>query len=251
VAAGEADALVTAGNTGAAIVAAARHFELLPRIRRAALATVVPVPVRHGKKEDPFSLVLDVGATVEADADTLVSFAHMGAAYVSLISDNHSPSVALLSNGSESHKGTPAVVEAHARLAAQQGLRFVGNVEGIDIPLGPANVVVCDGFTGNIALKMYEGMGELMLRSARYAYRNKLTWRAGMMLLRSGIQQVRRTYDWREYGGAPLLGFRQLLIKAHGRSGLRALSNAIKVAAKATRDGLADKIASSMEGSGP
>jgi len=247
VAEGQADALVTAGNTGAAILAAVSTFELLPGVKRAALAAVVPSPDAHGDKNDPFSLILDVGATMQADADTLVSFARMGDAYVRIISRDKEPKVALLSNGVEPTKGPPAVVEAHRRLLDVDSLRFVGNIEGVDIPQGKANVIVTDGYTGNIVLKMYEGMGESLLETARYAQHDRLAWRAGMYLLQSGIQRMRRVYDWREYGGAPLLGFRQLLIKAHGRSGGRAIANAVKVAAKAIKSDLAGRIADSMK----
>jgi len=246
VAKGEAQALVTAGHTGAAILAAHEHLELIPGIHRAALAAVLPTQRRHGLKNDPFSLVLDVGATVQSTAETLVGFARMGTAYCQIISQTNEPTVALLSNGAEAKKGTRAVVAAHKELDGDGRLNFVGNIEGLDIPTGRANVVVTDGFTGNIVLKMFEGMGEVLRNAARYAARNKLTWRAGMVLLSGGIRQIRDTVDWQEYGGAPLLGFRSPVIKAHGRSGSRAITNAVKVAAKTVRDDLIGNIERTM-----
>jgi len=247
VASGEADALVTAGNTGATILACARSFELLPGIRRAALAAVYPTQRVRGGTQDPFSLLLDVGATVGCTADDLVAFAVMGSAYARVVSRNPSPTVALLSNGTEPHKGPPEVVEAHARLGRHPGLNFVGNVEGVDIPKGTADVVVCDGFTGNVALKMLEGVGETVLGLARFAYKRKLLWRAGMAMLAGGIRRLKALTDWQQYGGAPILGFDHLVIKAHGRSGERAVINACKVAAKAASSGLLRQIAAGVE----
>jgi glycerol-3-phosphate acyltransferase PlsX len=233
VAEGEADALVTAGNTGAGILACAQRFKLIPGIRRAALAAVYPTRRRHGEKEDPFSLILDVGATVEASAEDLVTFAVMGASYAKIISRNPNPTVALLSNGTEPLKGPACVVEAHRQLKEMQGLRFVGNVEGVDIPKGTADVIVCDGFVGNVCLKMLEGVQETVIELARYAHKSKLRWRAGLAMLSSGIRHLKEVTDWQQYGGAPVLGFDRVLIKAHGRSKARAIANAGKVAAKA------------------
>ncbi len=242
VADGEAQALVSAGNTGAGVLACARHFKLLPGVRRAALATVYPTQALHGAKQDPFSLILDVGATVEATAEDLVSFAVMGAAYARIISRNPEPTVALLSNGTEPLKGPPRVVEAHRRLLETPGLKFIGNVEGVDIPKGTADVIACDGFVGNVCLKMLEGVHETVLELAQYAYKKKILWRAGLAMLSSGIDRIKQVTDWQQYGGAPVLGFDKLFIKAHGRSKARAISNAGKVAAKAVANGLTGSI---------
>jgi phosphate acyltransferase len=230
---GEADAMVSAGNTGGGVLACARTFSLMPGVRRAALATVYPTATHRGEKNDPFSLILDVGATVDASADDLVAFAVMGSAYARIVSKNKDPSVALLSNGTEAMKGPPRVVEANARLSTLAGVRFIGNIEGVDIPKGTADVVVCDGFVGNICLKMLEGVSETVIELARYAYKEKLLWRAGLAMLSSGIERIKEVTDWEQYGGAPILGFDKLFIKAHGRSKSRAITNAGKVAAKA------------------
>jgi glycerol-3-phosphate acyltransferase PlsX len=233
VAEGEADALVSAGNTGACVLSCARHFQLLPGVRRAALASVYPTRTRRGEKDDPFSLILDVGATVEATADDLVTFAVMGSAYARIISRNENPKVALLSNGTEPNKGPRQVVDAHARLTGLPGLQFIGNVEGVDIPKGTADVVVTDGFVGNVCLKMLEGVHETVVELAQYAYKESLRWRAGLAMLSGGIQRIKDVTDWEQYGGAPVLGFDRIFIKAHGRSKSRAIANAGKVAAKA------------------
>jgi phosphate acyltransferase len=243
VARGEADALVSAGNTGAGVLACARHFRLIPGIRRAALAAVYPTEMRRGEKDDPFSLILDVGATLDVTSDDLVAFALMGAAYASRISRNPRPRVALLSNGHEAGKGPKEIVAAHQMLLEHTGINFIGNVEGVDIPRGTADVIVCSGFVGNVIIKMLEGVSETVMGLARYAYKEKLLWRAALGMLSGGIGRLKEITDWQEYGGAPLLGFEQLFIKAHGRSGAQAIENAIKVAAKAVRSEMAADIA--------
>jgi glycerol-3-phosphate acyltransferase PlsX len=246
VAQGQAQALVSAGNTGASVLACARTFRLLPGVRRAALAAVYPTQTIRGAKQDPFSLLLDVGATLEATADDLVAFAVMGAAYARVISKNEQPKVALLSNGTEERKGPRSVVEAHQRLKHMPGIEFVGNIEGVDLPRGTADVVVCDGFVGNVVLKMLEGLSETALSLAQYAAKEKLSWRLGLGMLKSGFEQLKGLTDWEEYGGAPFLGFDRLFIKAHGRSRSRALTNAIKVAAKGVRADLPGAIATGL-----
>ncbi|MEK6606032.1 MAG: phosphate acyltransferase PlsX [Myxococcota bacterium] len=243
---GAADAMVTAGHTGAAVLAAARHFRRLPGVRRAALAAVYPTELRRGDKEDPFSLILDVGATLDATAEDLVSFAAMGSSYAQVVSNNPRPRVALLSSGAESTKGPPEIVRAHALLNALPGIHFIGNVEGTGIPRGAADVVVCSGFLGNVVLKMLEGVGETILGLARYAGKERLLWRAGLWALASGLDRVKTLTDWQEYGGAPILGLGHVCIKAHGRSGPRAVANAVKVAAKAAAGGVPAKIAASL-----
>jgi len=239
---GDADALVSAGNTGAVILSAARTFERLPGIRRAALAAVYPTEARHGPRDDPFALMLDVGATLNCNAEDLVGFAVMGSAYSRIISDIGRPRVALLSNGSEPSKGTPSIVEAHALLKDNSAVEFVGNVEGLDIPRGTVDVVVCEGFLGNVVLKMLEGVSEVVSDIARDAYARKFLWRLGLTMLSQGLRQIRTMTDWKQYGGAPVLGFDKPVIKAHGRSNGRAIRNALKVAGKAVDKDLAGEI---------
>lgn len=233
IAEGHGDALVSAGNTGASVLACARAWKLIPGVRRAALAAVYPTELRRGEKDDPFSLLLDVGATIEATAEDLVAFAIMGAAYAEVVSKNQRPRVALLSNGTEAGKGPAEVVRAHQLLMDSTGLNFIGNVEGLDIPRGVADVVVCSGFVGNVVIKMLEGVSQTVVSLARYAYKEKLLWRAALAMLSGGIQRLKSITDWEQYGGAPLLGFENLFIKAHGRSKARAIGNAIRVANKA------------------
>ncbi len=246
VARGEADAMVSAGNTGACVLACARRWELLPGVRRSALAAVYPTELRRGEKNDPFSLLLDVGATIDATSEDLVAFAIMGSAYAKIISQNARPRVALLSNGTEAGKGPASVVEAHTLLLESTGLNFIGNIEGLDIPRGVADVVVCSGYVGNVVIKMLEGVSETVLSLARYAYKEKLMWRAALAMLSGGIQRLKAVTDWEQYGGAPLLGFNNLCIKAHGRSQPKAVQNAVKVCSKALRENLCANIAASL-----
>jgi glycerol-3-phosphate acyltransferase PlsX len=245
VASREAAALVSAGSTGALILAASERLPRLPGVPRAALAAVIPTALRHGPRGDPYALLLDVGATHAADADALCGFAAMGAAYSSIVSEIPRPRIALLSNGSEPHKGTPSIVEAH-RLLAAGSLGFVGNVEGIDIPRGTVDVVVCEGFLGNVVLKMLEGVGDVLAGMARDAAARRLEWRIGLQLLGEGLRDLRRRTDWKAYGGAPLLGLDGVVIKAHGRSEGRALRNAIRLAAKNVRGDLQGRIAAEV-----
>lgn len=238
---GEADALVSAGHTGATILASARTFERLPGVKRAALAAVYPTEQRHGPRGDPFALMLDVGATLHATSEELAAFGVMGAAYSRIVSEIAAPRVALLSNGSEPNKGTPEIVAAHA-LLRELPVNFVGNVEGLDIPRGSVDVIVCDGFLGNVVLKMLEGVSDVFRDIARQASGKRLQWKMGLAMLGGGLRELGRMTDWKAYGGAPLLGLDHVVIKAHGRSESRALRNAVKVAAKAVKGDLIGQI---------
>ena len=202
---------------------------------------------RHGPKDDPFALILDVGATLNASAEDLVNFAIMGSAYANIISDNPNPRVALLSNGTEPNKGTEAIKTAHQSLMNHPSISFSGNVEGLDIPRGTVDVIVCEGFLGNVVLKMLEGVTEVVTDLAKDAYARKFLWRLGLTMLSQGLRQLRVMTDWKQYGGAPLLGFDKVVIKAHGRSNSRAIRNAIKVAAKAVDRDLSGQIRKGLQ----
>ena len=243
---GRADAMVSAAPTGAVILAASGGMKRLPGVRRSALAAVYPTERRHGPRQDPFALMLDVGATVHATAADLVRFAVMGSTYAQIISGNPEPKVALLSNGAETSKGTQAIIEAHEWLASSNLVAFAGNVEGLDIPRGTVDVVVCEGFLGNVVLKMLEGVGEVVADLAKDAYARRFLWRLGLTMLSSGVRQLRTMTDWKQYGGAPLLGLDGVVVKAHGRSNPRAVRNALKVATKAVRGDLTGKIAAGL-----
>jgi glycerol-3-phosphate acyltransferase PlsX len=176
----------------------------------------------------------------------LLDFATMGAAYAARISKVARPSVGLLNIGEEAYKGDELLRAAHALLANAKGLSFRGNIEGKDVPLGAVDVVVCPGVIGNVVLKLLESMGDVLMAMGDAVYRERLRWRAGRFLLRDGLARVSNLLDYASYGGAPILGFERIVIKAHGRSRERALENAVKVAAKAVRDDVCGAIAAEL-----
>jgi len=245
VASGEADAMVSAGNTGACVLAAAKHFKLIPGVRKAALASVFPRQTEY-EGQDRLGLLLDVGATVRCDAIELAQFAIMGNAYARRVSKVRSPRVGLLNMGAEETKGGDVLVQAHRMIREIPDLHFVGNVEGNDIATGRADVIVTEGLLGNVVLKLLEGIAEVAANVASHAAHESWRWRLGMAMLSSGIAKVQSLADFRTYGGAPVLGFEHLCIKAHGRSTAPAIRNAIKVAAKAVRDQIAPEIAEAI-----
>ena len=247
VADGEADALVTAGNTGAAVLCASRNFKLIRGVRRAALASVYPRETER-PGQDVFGLLLDVGATIRCEAAELVQFGAMGSAYARGISKQPSPRVGLLNMGRDERKGGDVLVEAHRMLRELPSIRFVGNVEGNEVATGRADVVVAEGLLGNVVLKLLEGIGDAASHLASQAAHDSWRWRLGMAMLSPGIDKVRDMTDFGTYGGAPILGFEHLCIRAHGRSSARAVANAVKVAAKAVRDRVTDEIAAAVVG---
>lgn len=246
VAAGEADGVVTAGHPGVAVLAALERFALLEGTRKAALASVYPTPRVRGAQEDPFSLILDVGASLRASAEDLLSFGLMGTAYARIVSRNAAPKVALLSNSRESNLGPEEVVGAYKLFSTNQRLNFYGNIEGQEIPRGLVDVVVCEGFAGDIAIKILEGVNEAAYDLARSAYHHKPAWRMGLRILGGGIRQLKQLTDFDEYAGAPLLGLDQVVILCHPRSGWQAVGNALKLAIKTIRADLPQAVAEEL-----
>ncbi|MGZ8649698.1 MAG: phosphate acyltransferase PlsX [Solirubrobacteraceae bacterium] len=230
VASGRADALVAGGSTGAALAAALFRIKRGRGIHRPALAVLVPVPGA------PF-LLLDAGANVEVRPEHLVQFAYMGAAFMEAVIGIERPRVALLSNGEEPAKGTEEVVAAHAALAeGRGGLNFVGNLEGFAVGSGTADVIVADGFTGNVALKVMEGTSAVLLDAVRSAATSSPRAKAGGMLLRPALRGLRDDLDPQEHGGAVLLGLRKLAVVPHGSFGAKGIARAIELAARGVRD---------------
>jgi glycerol-3-phosphate acyltransferase PlsX len=222
---GNAGALASVGSTGAAMAAATFGIRRLQGVQRPALAAVLPLP---GKQV----LFLDVGANVEVRAQHLIQFAFLGAAFSEAVLGVASPKVGLLSVGEESGKGTAVVVEAHAALAAAEGIDFVGNVEGVDLPAAVADVVVTDGFTGNVALKLMEGTAKVVSGAIRDAARSNPIAAAGGLLMRPALAGVRKEFAPDTTGGAVLLGLRSPTVVGHGRSGPEGIANAVRLAAR-------------------
>ena len=220
----EAVALFSAGNTGATMLAAHRAFGRLPGVDRPALATTVPAAGGS-------AVLLDSGANVECRASHLLQFAAMGAAYARVVLDVPEPRVGLLSIGEEATKGNPLTREAHGLLDASQ-LRFIGNLEARDLYGGQAEVIVCDGFTGNIALKVSEGLVEVVEQFLREELSRTFMTRVGQLLSRRAYRRFRRRVDYSEVGGALLLGVDGLCVVGHGRSSVKAVRNAVAMASR-------------------
>ena len=246
VAAGDADALVSAGSTGAALAAGLFEIRRARGIYRPALALPIPVP---GK---PVTLV-DVGANTEVRSEHLVQFAFMGAGLASAVLGVADPRVALLSNGEEAVKGNQLVREAHGLLlerAAGGGLNFVGNVEGNDLTGGPADVIVADGFSGNVALKTIEGTSQAVLSAVRAAALSSPRAKLGGLLLRGALQAFRDQIDPEASGGAYLLGLRRLGVVPHGRFTRRGFSQAIVLAARGVDQDVVGRTHRALEDAG-
>jgi phosphate acyltransferase len=228
VAEGRADALVSHGSTGATMAAATFGLRRLQGVQRPALAVRLPVPGRP-------VLFLDAGASAEARAQHLVQFAFLGAAFSEAVLGVEQPRVGLLSVGEEAGKGTKEVVAAHALLAELPGIHFVGNVEGRDLPAGAADVVVTDGFTGNVSLKLMEGTARAVTGAIRDAARSNPLAALGGLLMRPALGGMRRELQPDATGGAILLGLRGVAVVGHGSAGAEGIANAVRLAARSAR----------------
>jgi glycerol-3-phosphate acyltransferase PlsX len=231
---GKADGWISAGNSGAIMAAALFIQGRIRGVERPALGSVVPT-------QDGLAYFVDVGANVDSKPEYLVQFAEMGAVYARSMMGRTEPRVGLLSNGEEEGKGDELVKDVYRRLKTSR-LGFVGNVEPKDLFAGKADVIVADGFVGNIAIKMAEATADFLFRNMRAEIPKTTTGKIGGLLIRGPVQELRSRIDWREFGGAPLLGIDGVAVVAHGRSDARAVKNAIRVTMEAVRNGLVAKI---------
>jgi glycerol-3-phosphate acyltransferase PlsX len=238
VADGEADAVVSAGNTGAMLAAGLVLLRRVPGVRRPAIA--VPIPARKGP-----SILIDAGANADCRAEHLLQFATMGAVFAEEILGIARPSVRLLSIGEEPEKGNQLTLEAHALLSASD-LDFRGNTEGRDILEGAADVIVSDGFTGNVALKAVEGTIRTLLDSLREEITATNAGSLGGLLIRPAARRLRARLDPDTYGGAYLLGLRGLVVIAHGNSSATAIANAIRLAARGVDHDVVGRLAARL-----
>src|SRR5437764_5996895 len=239
---GRAEALVSGGSTGSALAAALFNLRRDRGIYRPALALPLPIP-----GSSPV-LLLDVGANVTCRPEHMVQFAYMGSAFAQAVLGIESPRVALMSNGEEPGKGTPELISVHEQLAgaAGAGLNFVGNIEGTQLPERAADVVVMDGFTGNIALKLTEGISGRTLRAIREAAMSSWRGKLGGLLLRPAVQGLRDEIDPEAQGGAYMLGLRRIGVIAHGRFTRRGFARAIEVAARGVQEDVIGKTRSAL-----
>jgi glycerol-3-phosphate acyltransferase PlsX len=246
VARGEAAALVSAGHTGATVMAAYGAFGMVSGVDRPALAATIPTlerpwaPKLHEQRRRP-AILLDVGATVECRPHHLLQFAVMGAVYARVALGIEAPRVGLLSIGEEATKGNELTRDAH-RLLKAAPLAFIGNVEARDVYSGKADVIVCDGFTGNVALKISEGLVDMMESLLHEELSSTITMRVGSLLTRRALRRFRRRVDYSEYGGAPLLGVGGVTIVGHGRSSAKAVRNAIAMAYRFAEGGFIHRV---------
>jgi phosphate acyltransferase len=236
VADGRADAVVSAGNTGAMLAAGLLHLRRLPGVMRPAIG--VPIPARDG-----VSLLIDGGANADNRPEHLLQFGVMGSVFAAEILGVEAPTVRLLSIGEEPEKGNQLAIEAHALLLAEPGLDFRGNAEARDLLHGAADVIVTDGFTGNMALKLLEGTIKELLDLLREEIAATATGKLGGLLIRPAARRIRSRLDPDTYGGAYLLGLRGLAVIAHGNSGRRAIANAIALAARGADHEIVERLA--------
>ena len=231
---GEGDAFVSAGNTGAITVGATLITRRIKGVKRPAIASIMP------SANKPF-LMMDCGANAECRPEFLYQFGLLGSIYMKNIMKYENPSVALANNGTEETKGNPLVKEAYA-LMKEAPYNFIGNIEGRQIPFGDADVVVADGFTGNLILKTYEGVAKVLMGGIKQAFYKNTLSKLSYLGVKSGIEDMKKQFDYKEYGGAVMLGVKKPVIKAHGSADARTFKNAIKQAVWFLQTDLINKI---------
>ena len=245
-AAGEGDAFVSSGNTGALFTGATLIVKRVKGIHRAGIGALIPM-------EKPM-LLIDSGASVKPNEDYMLGFAIMGSAYMRAIYGVESPRVGLINNGSEEHKGTELHQAAYVKLKESDAIQFVGNIEGNQLPFGACDVAVADGFTGNVVLKTIEGMGKMMSKELKSIFKGghggaiefflgRLGGAIAYLLTKKALKRFKVKFDAKEHGGAPILGLKKTVIKAHGSSDAKAFSNAIRQAINCVNKGVVDIIA--------
>lgn len=236
---GYGDAVVSAGNTGALYTGASLLVSRIRGFRKAAIATVLPL-------QSPV-LLLDSGANIVVTDENLEQFALMGAAYSERVMGVRSPRVGLLNNGTERTKGSQLLQDTYCRLEENKSLNFIGNVEPKDLPYGICDVLVTDGFSGNLILKYTEGLGSFLMKKLKETYKRNLLTKASGVLIKGEFHRLLNEFDAAEYGGAPLLGISKPVIKAHGSSDARAIMNAIHQANAYATSGMIDELSAMCE----
>ena len=232
---GKGDAFVSAGSTGALVTGATLIAKRIKGVRRVALSVAMPA-------KDSFYLLIDGGANVECTPDFLAQFASMGSIYMKKVFDIESPAVGLVNIGSEEEKGTETIQKANKILKGTGHINYIGYVEPRDIPAGAADVVVCDGFTGNVILKLVEGVGLTFYQMIKDIFMQNMLSNLAALLVKTGLKDLKKKMDYTEVGGAPLLGCSKPVIKAHGSSNAKAIHNAVKQAVKYVETGVIDEI---------
>ncbi|NCC86552.1 MAG: phosphate acyltransferase PlsX [Clostridia bacterium] len=220
---GKGDAFVSAGSTGALVMGATFFVKRIKGVKRASLATIIP------SNEKPFMLV-DCGANSECTPEMLSGFAVMGSVYMNKVQGAENPRVGLLNIGTEESKGTELQQKTYALLKKEGKVNFIGNVEAREVPSGVADVVVCDGFTGNIFLKTFEGVANVIMKNIKNIFTKNIFTKLASLTIKGGVIEFKKRMDYSEFGGAPLMGISKPVIKAHGSSNAKSIKNAIKQA---------------------
>jgi len=237
---GKVDGFISTGNTGAVMASSLRHLARLPGVIRPAIASLFP-------NQKTVTLVLDVGANTECKPQHLHQFAVMGSLFYQYVLKKEKPSVGLLSIGEEPTKGTESVQAANRLLAAEPGIHFIGNIEGRDVLSSHVDVVVTDGYVGNILLKFAESVGPLLEAKLRHQINTNIFSKIGVFMLRPFLRRTRNSLDYAEYGGAPLLGVDGVVVICHGKSGVKAIKNAIFEAERCVRQNVNGHIKEQFE----
>lgn len=237
---GVADAVVSAGSTGGQMVSALFGLGRIKGVSRPAIGCIIPT-YEGGK------LLVDAGANTNVDETNLIQFAEMGSIYMSCVMGMEHPRVGLINNGSEETKGSELTQAVYQKLNAMPEINFVGNLEGRDVPFGKAEVMTCDGFTGNVVLKTMEGMAKVILEMLQEEVYASTRGKVGGMLLKPSLRNLKKKMDYAEYGGAPLLGVNGISIVCHGSSKARAIFKAIEVANTCCESGFVEKLKGKYE----
>lgn len=233
-AAGGGDAFISAGNTGALMTGATLLVRCVKGVKRAAIATILPM-------EKPV-LMIDSGSNVNVTPEFLAQFGILGSVYMEQVFGVVNPRIGLLNNGTEEHKGTQTMIDAYALLSKTEGINFVGNIEGKAIPFGACDVLVTDGFTGNIVLKTIEGLSKFMMKKLKGIFMKNALNKLSALIIKKEFSSLKKSFDSSEYGGAPFLGISKPVFKAHGSSDARAVKNAIRQAKEYLEKGVPDII---------
>lgn len=233
-----ADAFISAGNTGALLVGASLIVRAIKGVRRPCIVTILPFP-------SPI-LLADSGANINVLPEYLETWAFMSTVYAENVLGIKNPRVGLLNNGAEEHKGTQMLVDTYQLMKNSSEINFVGNVEGRDVPFGPCDVLITDGFTGNVLLKYTEGFGKFFLKTLKSMYTKNLRSKISYLAMKDQLSELRTVFDAASFGGAPLLGLRKPVFKAHGSSDAIAVKNAVGKAVSYVENGVTDTIAFGM-----
>lgn len=237
---GTADAVVSAGSTGGQMVSALFGLGRIKGVNRPAIGCIIPT-YEGGK------LLVDAGANTNVDETNLVQFAQMGSIYMDCVMGMENPRVGLINNGSEETKGSELTQAVYQKLKEMPDLNFVGNLEGRDVPFGRADIMVCDGFTGNVVLKTMEGMAKVIMEMLQEEVYASTRGKVGGMLLKPSLRNLKKKMDYAEYGGAPLLGVNGVSVVCHGSSKARAIFKAIEVANTCCESGFVEKLKGKYE----